>query len=112
MNILSRRFLTRIAVLIVLMLVYLTAVATVFHKLEYWTWPEAFYFSAVTLTTVGYGDLHPTTDASRLVATAFVLVSIPLFFLTLGIVGEAAFTSYQSVKGESKKRGRGGRKRS
>ena len=26
------------------------------------TWPTAFYFGAVTMTTLGYGDLHPRTD--------------------------------------------------
>ena len=94
MEIFTRSFLTRVAWLAATVLVYLMVVASVFHKLEQWTWPQAFYFSAVTITTVGYGDLHPTTDLSRMVATVFVLISIPIFFLALGIVGESVFARY------------------
>ena len=38
----------------------LLAVATVFyHFVESWTWVDAFYFSSVAITTVGFGDLSP-----------------------------------------------------
>lgn len=76
---------------------YLAVSATIFHKLEHWTWPQAFYFSAVTLTSVGYGDLHPTSDVSRMVATVFVLISVPMFFLLLGVVGESAYMHYRRL---------------
>ena len=29
-------------------------------------WVDALYLSVVTLTTLGYGDLHPVTDAGKL----------------------------------------------
>jgi voltage-gated potassium channel Kch len=37
---------------------------------------DAFYFSVVTLTTVGYGDLAPETDAGKLFTAVYVLVGI------------------------------------
>lgn len=41
------------------------AVGTVAYRLlEDWSWVDAFYFSAVAVTTVGFGDLAPSTDAS------------------------------------------------
>jgi voltage-gated potassium channel len=37
---------------------------------------DAFYFSVVTLTTVGYGDLAPETDAGKLFTAVYALVGI------------------------------------
>jgi voltage-gated potassium channel len=37
---------------------------------------DAFYFSVVTLTTVGYGDFAPETDAGKLFTAVYVLVGI------------------------------------
>ena len=40
---------------------------TIFYRsVEDWTLIQALYFSVVTLATVGYGDLTPTTDFSRI----------------------------------------------
>jgi hypothetical protein len=37
---------------------------------------DALYFSVVTLTTVGYGDFAPQTDAGKLFTAVYVLVGI------------------------------------
>jgi len=37
---------------------------------------DAFYFSVVTLTTVGYGDFAPETDAGKLFTAVYVLVGV------------------------------------
>ena len=95
MGVFTRHFLKRVLYMGLLVAVYLAVSATIFHWLENWTWPQALYFCAVTLTSVGYGDMHPTTDLSRLVTTAFVLFSVPMFFLMLGVVGEAAYLHYR-----------------
>ena len=40
----------------------LVLTGTIFYwRAEDWTIVQALYFSVVTLTTIGYGDLHPTS---------------------------------------------------
>lgn len=57
----------------------LVAGATVvYHALEDWSWVDSLYFSVVAVTTVGFGDLTPTTDSSKLVTVVYVLVGISL----------------------------------
>ena len=50
----------------------------VYRILEDWSWVDAFYFSSVTLTTVGFGDLSPTTTASKLFTVFYIFTGISL----------------------------------
>ena len=43
-----------------------------------WSWVDSFYFSVVAVTTVGFGDFAPTTDASKLFAVFYILVGISI----------------------------------
>lgn len=58
-----------------------------FHFLEHWSWISAFYFSVVTLATVGYGDLVPTHDATRLFTAIFIIVGASIALASLGLIG-------------------------
>ena len=58
-----------------------------FHSLEAWTWIQSFYFSVVTLTTVGFGDLVPTTDLTRLCVAIYILIGVGAVLASLGIIG-------------------------
>lgn len=48
--------------------------SVVYMLIERWSPVDAVYFCVVTLATVGYGDLHPTTDGGKLF-TIFYIVS-------------------------------------
>ena len=50
----------------------------VYHLLEDWSWVDSLYFSVVTLTTVGYGDLSPTTDLSKLFTVVYLVSGMSL----------------------------------
>jgi voltage-gated potassium channel len=44
---------------------------------------DAFYYSTVTITTTGYGDIRPVTDEARLVTTVLVTPARILFLILL-----------------------------
>jgi voltage-gated potassium channel len=48
----------------------------VYAWLEGWSPLDALYFSVVTLATVGFGDLHPTTDAAKLFTILYILFGL------------------------------------
>jgi len=56
-----------------------------YHNLEGWGYVDSFYFTGITMTTIGYGDLHPTTAASKIFTVFFAFggVGISLFALSL-----------------------------
>ena len=63
---------------------FLLAVGTFFYNnVEGWGWLDSLYFCVVTLATVGFGDLTPTTELGK----AFAIVYI---FLGLGLIATFA----------------------
>ena len=63
--------------IIALAAVGVIAVGTVGYMLiEGWSVIDAIYFCVVTLATVGYGDLHPTTDIGKMFTVFYILTGI------------------------------------
>ena len=58
--------------------------------------PSAMWWSVITLTTVGYGDVFPVTIAGRIVAGMIAIVGIGLFALPAGILGSGFLEEIQS----------------
>jgi len=54
---------------------------------EFASIPRAMWWSIITLTTVGYGDVFPVTAAGRLLAGGIAIIGIGLFALPAGILG-------------------------
>jgi voltage-gated potassium channel len=59
--------------------VLLIATGTViFSLLEDWSIVDSFYFSVVTATTVGFGDLAPETDEAKLFTVVYIIFGISI----------------------------------
>jgi voltage-gated potassium channel Kch len=59
--------------------VFLIASGTViFSLLEDWSVVDSFYFCVVTVTTVGFGDITPDTDAAKLATVVYIIVGISI----------------------------------
>lgn len=64
----------------VALLIAVWAVGAVFyHLVEGFSYIDAIYFTACTLTTVGYGDITPQTDAGKLFTAVYAFVGIGIF---------------------------------
>ena len=50
----------------------------VYHVIEDWSWVDSAYFSVVAVTTVGFGDIHPSTDASKLFTIFYILSGVAI----------------------------------
>jgi voltage-gated potassium channel len=63
----------------------LIATGTLFYwHFEGWTIIESLYFCVITLTTIGYGDLSPTTPGTQIFTIFYVLAGFGVLaaFLT------------------------------
>ena len=47
-----------------------------YHFIEGWSIVDSLYFSVVTLTTVGFGDFAPKTDAGKLFTVLYIVMGI------------------------------------
>lgn len=59
------------------------------------TFYDAIYWAVVTLTTVGYGDIYPTTDIGRFISmlstfVGIVIVAMPTGIITAGFMSEVS----------------------
>ena len=57
--------------------------------------PAAMWWTIVTLTTVGYGDVFPVTSAGRLLAGFIAILGIGFFALPAGILGSGFLEEVQ-----------------
>lgn len=80
----------------------ISAGTVVYHYLEKWTWPSSFYFTVVTLTTVGYGDMVPTRDSTRVFTAIFIILGATVALASVTIIG-TRYLEYRGVKVERRR---------
>lgn len=78
--------------------IYLSAGAAVFEQTEKWTFFEGFYFSFITMTTIGLGDLVPTNQKLMLLCTVYILVGLALTSTIIELVRRQYVRSWQKLQ--------------
>jgi voltage-gated potassium channel len=59
-----------------------------FVFIENWPLFDSFYMTIMTLTTVGYGEVHPLSFRGRVFAASLMLVGVTTVFISIGIVAD------------------------
>ena len=59
--------------ILISLILMLTLGTILFHFVENWRWLDSLYFCVTTLTTVGYGDFSPQTDAGKIIFIFYIL---------------------------------------
>ncbi|XP_044142603.1 potassium channel subfamily K member 17-like [Bufo gargarizans] len=62
---------------------------------ETWNFPGSFFFSVTAITTIGYGNLSPSTMGGRVFCVFFALFGIPLNLILLKCIGERMLSLVQ-----------------
>jgi voltage-gated potassium channel len=62
--------------------------------------PETMWWSVTTLTTVGYGDVFPVTEAGRILTAFISILGVGLFALPAGILASGFSAEFQKYKKE------------
>lgn len=54
-----------------------------FHAVEGWSWLDSYFFTVVTLSTVGYGSLVPATAIGKIGTTVFIFLGLGVFAVAI-----------------------------
>ncbi len=81
---------TRLFTLITTLPLIILSGTAFFRYVEGWSWLDSYFFTVVTLSTVGYGELVPVTPLGKIGTTIFIFTGLGVFALTIHQFAEFA----------------------
>ncbi len=81
------RFLTFVGVFILVILLG----SIVYQNVEGWSYIDSVYFTVVTMTTIGYGDIVPTTNVGKIITIFASFFGIAMVFYMISVIGSYFF---------------------
>jgi voltage-gated potassium channel len=60
-----------------------------FVLIEHWPVFDAFYMTLITISTVGYSEIHPLSHAGRIFNSVLIVFGVSLLFFAIGLITQA-----------------------
>jgi voltage-gated potassium channel len=74
-----------------------------FHFIEGWSWFDGFYMVLTTITSIGYGEVHPLSQIGRIFNSFVIIAGVGLVLLFIGGASQALLEfELQSVFGRKR----------
>jgi len=100
---------TRFDILLVLVVITLGTGTFFYAKIEGWNLLDSLYFSVITLSTIGYGDIAPVTSIGRLFTIFYVIVGVGILLGFINLITDQALKYKIRERNEKKSSKRSGR---
>jgi len=84
-------FHTKVYAAVMLVVILLMLGTVLYSMLEGWSILDAAYFTTVTLTTIGYGDLAPTHPVTKIITMFFAFAGVTIFVFAVSTITESYF---------------------
>ncbi|MFW5847158.1 MAG: potassium channel family protein [Nanoarchaeota archaeon] len=83
---------------LIIFLLFIFTGNQVYQEVEGWNSLDATYFTVITMTTIGYGDLYPQTPTGKIFTMFFSFFGIALAFYLIGIISSSLLKKHISNK--------------
>ena len=88
MNSLIKIFRTKIYTAVILLILLLAIGVIGFKSMSNYTWIDALYMTVITITTVGFKEVHPLDDATKVFTISLILTSVFILGYALSVITE------------------------
>ncbi|MDW3116535.1 MAG: potassium channel family protein [Roseovarius pacificus] len=89
---------TKAITLVGLLLTLIGGGTVFFRHVEGWSWLDSYFFTVVTLSTVGYGELVPATPMGKIGTTVFIILGLGIFAIAIQQFGNFAVRRHEIRK--------------
>lgn len=73
----------RVLTLVVTLVLVVAGGTVFFHLAEGWGWLDSYFFTVVTISTVGYGEMVPQTPIGRIGTTVVIFFGLAIFAVAI-----------------------------
>ena len=85
-------FHTKLYIAVISLIVIFLIGTLYFRFFSNYSWVDAFYFTVITATTVGFNEVHPLTEAEKIFTTGLILASIFVLGFAITVITENIFS--------------------
>jgi voltage-gated potassium channel len=82
----GRRLAYRTALIAGLLAIALIGGSIGFRVIEGYSWLDAFYMTLLTITTIGYSDIHPLSSSGKIFNSVLIIYGVSAMFFSVGVV--------------------------